>query len=78
MSVINPGYVDTPMTRGNKAPMPFLISAEDASARILGGLKRGRFEIAFPWQIVWPLKFARILPYWLYFWVLHRFGMGRR
>jgi NAD(P)-dependent dehydrogenase (short-subunit alcohol dehydrogenase family) len=78
VSVINPGYVDTPMTRGNKAPMPFLISAEDASTRILSGLKRGRFEIAFPWRIVWLLKFARILPYWLYFWVLHRFGMGRR
>jgi NAD(P)-dependent dehydrogenase (short-subunit alcohol dehydrogenase family) len=78
VSVINPGYVDTPMTRGNKAPMPFLISAEDAAARILGGLKRGGFEIAFPWQIVWLLKFARILPYWLYFWVLHRLGMGPR
>lgn len=76
--VINPGYVDTPMTRANKAPMPFLISAEDAAARILRGLKRGRFEIAFPWQIVWSLKFARILPYWLYFWALHRFGMSRR
>jgi NAD(P)-dependent dehydrogenase (short-subunit alcohol dehydrogenase family) len=78
VSVINPGYVDTPMTRGNRSSMPFLVGAEDAAARIVSGLKRGRFEIAFPWQIVWALKFARILPYWLYFWLLHRFGMGRR
>ena len=78
VSIINPGFVDTPMTRGNDFPMPFLVSAEDASSRILAGLRKGKFEIAFPWPLVWPLKFARILPYGLYFWALRRFGMGRR
>jgi NAD(P)-dependent dehydrogenase (short-subunit alcohol dehydrogenase family) len=78
VSIINPGFVDTPMTRGNDFPMPFLVSAEDASRKIIEGLKKGRFEIAFPAPLVWPLKFARILPYGLYFWTLRRFGMGRR
>jgi NAD(P)-dependent dehydrogenase (short-subunit alcohol dehydrogenase family) len=78
VSIINPGFVDTPMTRGSETPMPFLVSAEDASVRILQGLRKGKFEIAFPWPLVWPLKFARILPYRLYFWTLRRFGMGRR
>jgi NAD(P)-dependent dehydrogenase (short-subunit alcohol dehydrogenase family) len=78
VSLINPGYVDTPMTRGADFPMPFMVTAEDAAARILKGLKRERFEIAFPWPLVWPLKIARILPYQLYFWTLRRFGVGRR
>ncbi len=78
ISLINPGFVDTPMTRGAETPLPFLISAEDASARIIKGLKQDKFEIAFPWPLVWPLKIARILPYKLYFWTLRRFGIGRR
>lgn len=77
ISIINPGFVDTPMTRRNEFPMPFLVSAENASARILQGLRKGKFEIAFPWPLVWSLKFARILPYSVYFWTLRRFGMGR-
>jgi NAD(P)-dependent dehydrogenase (short-subunit alcohol dehydrogenase family) len=77
VSLINPGFVDTPMTRGAEFPLPFMVSAEDASARILKGLKKGKFEIAFPWPLVWPLKIARILPYQLYFWTLRRFGIGR-
>lgn len=78
VSIVNPGFVDTPMTRGNDFPMPFIVSAEDASSRILAGLKRGKFEIAFPWPLVWPLKIARILPYTLYFWYLRRWAMRRR
>jgi short-subunit dehydrogenase len=68
LSLINPGYVDTPMTRGNPFPMPFIISAEDAARRILRGLERGKFEIAFPWQLVLLMKLARLMPYGLFFW----------
>ena len=59
-------------------PLPFMVSAENASERILKGLKQAKFEIAFPWPLVWPLKIARILPYRLYFWTLRRFGISRR
>lgn len=68
VSVINPGYVETPMTGINKFPMPFLITAEDAAQRIVRGLERGRFEIAFPWQLVAMMKLGRVLPYRLFFW----------
>jgi short-subunit dehydrogenase len=69
LTVINPGFVDTPMTSVNKFPMPFIIKSEDAARRIIAGLKTGRFEVAFPWQLVAMLKFARIVPYPLYFWL---------
>lgn len=66
VTLINPGFVDTPLTAGNKFKMPALISAEAAARAILTGLERGVFEIHFPHRFTRWLKFMRILPYWLY------------
>lgn len=66
VSLVNPGFVETPMTSVNTFPMPFIITADDAAARIIRGLERGAFEIAFPWQLVTMLKVLRILPNRLY------------
>jgi short-subunit dehydrogenase len=68
VSVINPGYVATPMTSVNKFPMPYMVSAEDAARRIIRGLEKGKFEIAFPWQVVALTKLGRLLPNRLFFW----------
>lgn len=73
ISVINPGYVETPMTAEAGRRLPFLIGPEDAARRIIAGLDRDKFEIAFPWQMVVLGKLARILPYRAYLW-----GMGRK
>lgn len=67
VSLINPGFVDTPMTAVNKFPMPFMITAQDAAARILRGLERQKFEIVFPWSLALPLKILRALPYSAWF-----------
>ena len=72
MQVINPGFIRTPMTQINKFPMPFLMEVPDAVTLILKGLRANRFEIAFPGQLVSFLKVSRVLPYWLYFWVVRR------
>ena len=63
VSVINPGFVRTQLTDKNKFPMPFLMEPEPAAEKIVAGLKRKKFEIAFPWQMVLILKTLRILPY---------------
>lgn len=67
IQLVNPGFVDTPLTRKNDFPMPFLISVEKAAERIIAGLKSEAFEITFPRRFTWMLKFANLLPYWLYF-----------
>lgn len=67
IQVVNPGFVETPMTAANDFPMPFLVSPEKAARHILAGLRRDGFEIAFPWPFVMLLKVARLLPYRLYF-----------
>lgn len=65
LSVINPGFVDTPLTRKNDFPMPFLISSDEAVDRILRGLKAGKFEIAFPRRMNFAIKLLALLPHWL-------------
>ena len=66
VSLVNPGFVETPMTASNTFPMPFMLTSEDAVERILRGLASGRFEVAFPWQLVVLLKTLRIMPNWLF------------
>ena len=72
VSVINPGFVETPLTAANDFPMPYLMKPADAAQRTIAGLARGRFEISYPWQFVSLLKIARILPYGLYFRLIDR------
>lgn len=48
ISVICPGFVDSPMTENNPFPMPFLMGAERAARIIQKGLARNRGRIAFP------------------------------
>ena len=67
VSLINPGFVDTPLTRQNQFKMPALITPEQAAQEILNGWARGEFEIHFPKRFTLWLKLMRHLPYRLYF-----------
>lgn len=73
VSVVNPGFVDTPMTRDNPFPMPGIIQAEEAAQELLKGLERRKYEIIFPRGFVYGVKVLRLLPNWLYFWVVRNF-----
>jgi short-subunit dehydrogenase len=74
--LINPGFVETPLTAGNDFRMPALISADEAASEILAGLDRGRFEIHFPRRFTLWLKLLRCLPYRAYFWLVARATRG--
>jgi short-subunit dehydrogenase len=62
VSVICPGFVETPAQDDNDFPKPFMVSADTAARRILRGLKSRRFEITFPWRFTQTLKFLKWLP----------------
>ena len=70
--VVNPGFVRTPLTDKNEFKMPAIISAEDAARETLAGLERGEFEIHYPKRFTRLMKVMRILPYSLYFRLVHR------
>jgi short-subunit dehydrogenase len=50
VTLVSPGFVDTPMSQGLKEPRPFLISAEAAAAIIARRIDRGARHIIVPWQ----------------------------
>jgi len=65
--LVNPGFVETPLTAQNTFKMPALIGADAAASEILRGLARGEFEIHFPKRFTRTLALLRHLPYALYF-----------
>jgi short-subunit dehydrogenase len=70
--LINPGFVQTPLTDRNEFRMPHLITAEQAATAIVAGLVAGDFEIDFPKAFTRHLKVLRILPYRWYFALVRR------
>ena len=71
--MISPGFVATEATAQNDFEMPALISAEEAANEILKGIQEGEFDIHFPKRFSRFLKFLRLLPYPVYFWIVRRF-----
>jgi NADP-dependent 3-hydroxy acid dehydrogenase YdfG len=71
--MISPGFVATEATAQNDFEMPALISAQEAATEILSGIEKGEFDIHFPKRFSGFLKFLRILPYPVYFWIVRRF-----
>lgn len=71
--LINPGFVQTPLTAKNRFPMPFIIPAAEAARRTAEGLERGHFEIDYPRRFTRLLKLLNILPQGLYFRCVRRF-----
>lgn len=67
VSVINPGFVRTPMTADNDFAMPALLTPEQAARAMVDGWQQGRFEIHFPKRFTLWLKLLRHLPHALYF-----------
>ncbi|MBC7649124.1 MAG: SDR family NAD(P)-dependent oxidoreductase [Vitreoscilla sp.] len=73
VSLICPGFVETPLTAQNKFAMPGLIKPEQAAEEILRGWATGQFEIHFPKRFTLLMKALALLPAALYFPVIRKF-----
>lgn len=73
VSVINPGFVRTPMTAVNDFEMPFLMEPADAARATIAGLAKNKFEVAYPTPFVAIMKFGRLLPYSIFFWISRKY-----
>lgn len=62
MTSVCPGYIRTPMTEGNRFPMPGLMEADRAAGIILRGIARGRRRVVFPWWLGLAARLVALLP----------------
>lgn len=67
VSVVNPGFVATPLTAQNTFAMPALQTPAQAAQAMLDGYAAGEFEIHFPKRFTRMLKALRLLPVRAYF-----------
>ena len=59
---ISPGYIDTPMTRSNRHPMPFLISAERFAEQAFRSIQAQKRYVTIPWQMGIAAMLLRAMP----------------
>jgi len=59
---IAPGYIDTPMTRQNRFPMPFLMPVDRFAAAAVRAIDAGTSYRVIPWPMGVVAKVLRLLP----------------
>ncbi|WP_431272922.1 SDR family oxidoreductase [Variovorax ureilyticus] len=59
---VNPGYLRTALTAGNRFAMPGLMAPEDAAAAILRAISRGAEELVLPRRLGWLACALDLLP----------------
>lgn len=72
VSLITPGFVATPLTAQNDFRMPAVITPQAAAQAIVQGWARGDFHLHFPRRFTHVMELLRLLPYRLYFPLVHR------
>ncbi len=73
-----PGYVDTPLTRGNRYAMPFLMPAAAFAERAHAAIMKGDSYRVIPWQMAWVVRLLRVLPNGLFDRAVQGRGRKRR
>ena len=62
VTVVCPGFFDSPMTDRFDGPTPFLLSSDGAARIVKRGIDRGRRRVAFPRPLVLGLQFCDVAP----------------
>ncbi|MCY7374451.1 MAG: SDR family NAD(P)-dependent oxidoreductase [Pyrinomonadaceae bacterium] len=66
VTIIQPGFIKTPLTSGRASKMPFLMELEDSIPLFLNAIEKRKKFAAFPWQLATFVRLGRIFPAWLY------------
>lgn len=77
VTIVNPGFIETPMTEKNKFRMPFLMKPDKAARIIAEGIERRSPELSFPLPMVLLMRLMRILPIAVFDRVIGGFGRRR-
>jgi short-subunit dehydrogenase len=66
VTIIQPGFIKTPLTAGRANKMPFLMELNDAIPYFLRAIEKKKKFAAFPWQLAALVRAGRVFPAWLY------------
>ena len=66
VTIIQPGFIRTPLTSGRTNKMPFLMELDDAIPLFLKAIEKKKKFAAFPWQLATIVRAGKIMPAWLY------------
>lgn len=66
VTIIQPGFIKTPLTSGRVNKMPFLMELADAIPYFLRAIEKKKKFAAFPWQLATLVRAGRVFPAWLY------------
>lgn len=69
VTIITPGFIDTPMTDRQLGPSPMMIPADRAAGIIARGLERGKSHIAFPALLILLVRLENLLPRTMADWI---------
>ncbi len=78
ITTVNPGFIVTAMTEKNKFKMPFLMQADRAAKIIVDGIERGARIVEFPFPMSMAMRFARVVPAWVFDRVVGGYAKARR
>ena len=66
VTIIQPGFIRTPLTSGRANKMPFLMELDDAIPLFIRAIEKRKKFAAFPWQLATIVRAGRMFPAWLY------------
>ncbi len=69
VTVVNPGFVATEMTKQNDFPMPFMMQPAEAARCIINGVAKRRLTVNFPLRLWLSLKLPSLIPSLWYRWI---------
>lgn len=72
VTTICPGFVRSEMTDDNEFEMPWLMDTDRAAKKIIAAIDAEKKFYAFPWQMRWTMRLAKVLPRWLYDRIMQR------
>lgn len=72
VTIIHPGFINTPLTADRQAKLPFLLEVDEAARKMIGAIEKRKTSYAFPWQLATLVRAGMLMPNFLYDWLSRR------
>lgn len=66
VTIIQPGFIKTPLTSGRANKMPFLMELDDSIPYFIKAIEKKKKFAAFPWQLATIVRAGKYMPSWMY------------